>query len=77
MVILLQVGSVELGGHEVIFQGHFQGPNANQYRGKTSPSQGGLGHYRYLNRHIYPLSRDQRVAYIATRIQRILEFLDM
>jgi hypothetical protein len=25
MVILLQVGSVEHGGHEVTFQGHFQG----------------------------------------------------
>jgi hypothetical protein len=31
MVILLQVGSVEPGGHEVVFQGHFQGPNADQY----------------------------------------------
>ena len=27
MVILLQVGSVEPRGHEVTFQGHFQGPN--------------------------------------------------
>jgi hypothetical protein len=41
-VILLQVGSVELGGHKVTFQGHFQGPNADQYRGTTSTSQGGL-----------------------------------
>jgi hypothetical protein len=31
MVILLHVGSVEPGGHEVTSHGHFQGPNANQY----------------------------------------------
>jgi hypothetical protein len=29
MVILLQVDSVEPGGHEVTFQDHFQGPNAD------------------------------------------------
>jgi hypothetical protein len=31
MVILLQVGSIESGGHEVTFHGHFQGSIANQY----------------------------------------------
>jgi hypothetical protein len=31
MVILLQVGSVELGGHEVTFYSHFQGSNVDQY----------------------------------------------
>jgi hypothetical protein len=30
MVILLPVDSIEHGGYEVIFQGHFQGPNADQ-----------------------------------------------
>jgi hypothetical protein len=44
MVILLQVGSIELGGHEVTFYGHFQGPNINQYRGTNPPRQGDLGH---------------------------------
>jgi hypothetical protein len=39
MVILLQVGSVEFGGHEITFQGHFQGSNADQYRGTNSPRQ--------------------------------------
>jgi hypothetical protein len=77
MVILLQVGSVEPGSHEITFQGHFQGPNADQYRGTTSPNQGGLGHYWYLNRPIYPLSRDQRAAYVTTTIQQILEFLEI
>jgi hypothetical protein len=35
LVILLQVGSVEQGGHEVTFQGHYQEPNLDQYH-KTS-----------------------------------------
>jgi hypothetical protein len=77
MVILLQVGSEEPEGHEVTFQSHFQGPNADQYRGTTSPSQGGLSHYRYLNGPVYPLSRDQRAAYVAATIQQILEFLEI
>jgi hypothetical protein len=76
-MILLQMGSVEPGSHEVTFQGHFQGPNANQYRGTTSPSQGGLGHYWYLNGPLYPLSKGQRAAYVAATIQRILEYLEM
>ena len=29
MVILLQVGSIEPGSHEVTFHGHFQGSNAD------------------------------------------------
>jgi hypothetical protein len=77
MVILLQVESLELGGHEVTFQGHFQRPNADQYRAMTSPSQGGLGHYWYLNEPVYPLSRDQWAVYVAATVQRILEFLEI
>jgi hypothetical protein len=46
ILTLLQMGSVEPRGHEVTFQGHFQGPNADQYQGTTSPSPGGLGHYQ-------------------------------
>jgi hypothetical protein len=68
--------SVEPGDHEVIFQDHFQEPNADQYQGITSPSQGGLGHYRYLNGPVYPLCRDQRAAYIAATIQRILGYVN-
>jgi hypothetical protein len=40
LVILLQVGSVELGGHEVTFQGHYQGPNLDQYREISRPRAG-------------------------------------
>jgi hypothetical protein len=63
---------MEHKGHELTFQGYFQGSNADQYQGPSSPSQGGLGHYRYLNRHVYPLSRDQRATYVAATVQRIL-----
>jgi hypothetical protein len=31
MVILLEVGSIEPGGHELTFQRHFQGSNADRY----------------------------------------------
>jgi hypothetical protein len=76
-VILLQVGSVEPRGHEVIFQGHFQGPNADQYQGTNAPIQGDLGHYQYLSRPVYVLSRNQRPAYVAATVQQILEFLEI
>ena len=77
LVILLQVGSVEPGGEEVTFQGHFQGLNMDQYQGTTLPRAGEEGHYRFLNGPVYPLTKDQRAAYVAATIQRILEFLHM
>jgi hypothetical protein len=77
MVILLQVGCVKTRDHEVTFQGHFQGPNTDQYRRTNSPKQGDLGYYRYLSGLVYPLSRDQRTAYIAATVQQILKFLEI
>jgi hypothetical protein len=60
-VILLQVGSLELGRHEVTSHGHYQGPNLDQYRGG----------------HVYPLPRNQRVAFVVVILQQILKFLEM
>jgi hypothetical protein len=77
MVIILQISSVEPSSHEVTFHGHFQISNAGQYQRINPPRQGELGHYRYLSKPVYLLSRDQRPAYIATTVQRILEFLEM
>ena len=74
MMILLHKSSIEPGGHDIIFQGHFQGPNADQYRGTTSPSK---GHYNYLNGLLYLLIRNQQAAYIVTMIQQILKFLEI
>jgi hypothetical protein len=31
----MQVSSMEPRGHEVTFQGHYQGPNLDQYRRKS------------------------------------------
>jgi hypothetical protein len=77
LVILLQVGSVELGGHEVTFQGHYQGPNLDQYRETSRPRAGDHGHHRYLDGPVSPLPRDQRAAFVALTLHRILEFLAM
>ena len=77
MMILLQVDSVEHGGHEVTLHGHFQGSNVDQYQGTNLSRQGDLDYYQNLSGCVYPLSRDQWAAYIATTIQQILEFLKM
>ena len=77
LVILLQVGSVEPGGREVTFQGFFEGPNSSQLRGISPLVAGSRGHTRYLHGPVHPLSRDQRAAYVAATVQRILEFLRM
>jgi hypothetical protein len=58
-VILLQIDSVELRGHEVAFHGHYQGPNLDQYHGISRPREGNRGHHRYLDGPVYPLPIDQ------------------
>jgi hypothetical protein len=58
-VILLQVGSVELGGREVTFHGHYQGPNLDQCCGVSRPPEGNRTRHQYLDGPIYPLLRDQ------------------
>jgi hypothetical protein len=76
-VILLQVGSMEPGGHEIIFQAHFQKPNLDQYCGTSLPRAGDRGYHRYLDGHVSPLLRDQRTTFVALILHRILEFLTM
>jgi hypothetical protein len=71
------VGSVELGGHEVIFHGHYQGSNVDQYWGTNLPRQGDPSQYQYLSEPVYHLNKDQRAAYIAVTGQQILEFLEI
>jgi hypothetical protein len=77
LVILLQIGSVEPKGHEVTFHGHYQGSNLNHYWGTSWPWKGELGHHWYFDGPINPLLRNQRAAFVATILQRILEFLEM
>jgi hypothetical protein len=76
-VILLQVGSLELGRHEVTSHGHYQGPNLDQYRKVSLPQEGDRGHHRYRGGHVYPLPRNQRVAFVVVILQQILKFLEM
>jgi hypothetical protein len=75
LVILLQVGNVELGGHEVTFQGYYEGPALDRYHVTSRPRAGNHGYHRYLDGPISILPRDQRVAFVALTLHRILEFL--
>jgi hypothetical protein len=74
-VILLQVGSVEPGSHEVTFQEHYQGPNLDQYRGTSRPRTGDCGHHQYLDGPVSLFPSDQRAIFVALTIHQILEFL--
>jgi hypothetical protein len=49
----------------------------DQYRGISWSREGHHGHHRYLDGPIYPLTRDQRAAFVTEIHQRILEFLEM
>ena len=76
-MILLQVGSLEPRGHEVTSHEHYQGPNLDQYCRVSLPQEGDHGHHQYLGGHVYPLPRNQRVAFDIVILQQILEFLEI
>lgn len=77
LVILLQVGCVEPGTREVVFEGSFEGLNEDQYHYVSRPVEGRIGHQRWLEGPVNPLARAQRADYIANTIRRILRFLHM
>ena len=77
LVILLQVGSVEPGGHEVTFQGCFEGTNREQTLWCMVPTREGRGHQRFLEGPVHPLARADRTGYVAATVRRILDFLQM
>jgi hypothetical protein len=61
----LVTGSLEPGGHEVIFQGYYQGSNLDQYRGISRPHVGNRDYHRYMDGPIISLPRDQRAVVVA------------
>jgi hypothetical protein len=77
LVIVLQIGSVEPGGREVTFQGIFEGLNSDQVMQQNLLTPRSIGHGRWLEGPIHPLSTDQRSAFITRALQRMFEFLRM
>lgn len=77
LVILLQVGCVELGSREVTFEGCFEGLNEDQFYCCLKPIKGGRGHQRWLEGPINPLAKADRADYVAATLRRILKFLKM
>ena len=77
-MILLQVGRVEPGIKEVMFEASYEGLNDEQYNYCMSkPIKGSPGHQRWLKGPVNPLARAERADYIASTIKRILNFLQM
>jgi hypothetical protein len=66
---------VKPGGHETTFQGHYQGPNLDQYRETSRSRVGNCGHQQYVDGPLSPLPRNQRATFVALTLHRILEFL--
>lgn len=77
LVILLQTGCVEPGTREVTFEGIFEGLNEDQFYRVNRPVEGSVGHQRWLEGPVNPLTKAQRADYIASTIKRILTFLQM
>ncbi len=77
-MILLQVGRVEPGTIEVMFEASYKGLNDEQYFCCMSkPLRGSPGHHRWLKGPVNSLARSDRADYVATTIKRILNFLQM
>ena len=77
LVILLQVGCVEPGTHDVTFEASYEGLNEDQYFCMMRPDRAGKGHQRWLKGPVNPLTKAERAEYVAKTIGRILKFLQM
>ena len=76
-MILLQVGCVEPGNREVTLEGCFEGLNDEQYYCMVRPIEGSRGHQRWLEGPVNPLTKADRIDYVAATFKRILKFLQM
>ena len=68
LVILLHVGCVEPGSREVTFEGTFEGLNEDQYYCCLRPIKRNSGHQRWLEGPVNPLTKADRVDYVAATI---------
>ena len=76
-VILLQVGFVEPGTHDVTFKACYEGLNEDQYFYMIRPDRVRKGHQHWLKGPMNPLTNVESVEYVAKTIGRILRFLQM
>jgi hypothetical protein len=77
LVILLQVGCVELDTRDVIFGGIFESLNNHQYSCCLRPIKGSRGHQRWLEGPVISLSKADRADYIAVIFRWIIKFLQL
>jgi len=79
LVILLEIGKANPLEPETLFGGCFEGRNEDQILGWDVSTTEVLaeGHRRFLRGPVEPVAKEQRTAYIASLLQRILDFLRM
>lgn len=74
LVIVLEAEALMIGGHQVVFEGCFENTNEAQMISRLS---GEMGHRIWLHGPFNLLNRERRAIYVASVLQRILEFLDV
>ena len=75
MIIVSQHGSIELSNCKVFFQACYERLKKDRYFYMPLLIEGSLDHFHWLQRHVHPLFKINRVAYVSQTIQKILEFL--
>ena len=74
-MILLQVGFVEPDSRDVTFEACFDGLNSDQYKHcLPEPIKGSCGKRSWLEGPINPLTKANRVEYVATTLKCFLNF---
>ena len=77
LMILLHVGCVELDTQDVTFGRFLEGLNDDHYSYCLRPIKGNYSHQRWLKGPVIPLTKADRVDYVALILQRIFKFLQL
>jgi hypothetical protein len=72
LVIVLEVETMLIGGHQVVFEGCFENTNTDYMVTRLSDD---IGHRLWLQGLLNHLGGKRRVSYIAEVLRRSLEFL--